>query len=59
MIYRTAQALGLGLKAGWKVTSWVMRKDIEKAKELLDKTPILKDVEFHNPITINKDKGGK
>ena len=59
MIIKTLTALTLGVKAGAKVTKWLMRDDIAKGKEILNKTPYIKDIEFHNPITINKTKGGK
>jgi len=59
MIIKTLTALGLGIKAGARVTNWLMKDDIKKGKEILKKTPYLKDIEFQNPITINKTKGSK
>ena len=35
-----------------------LKDDIKKGKEILKKTPYLKDVEFQSPIHI-KTKGGK
>tara|TARA_S200002703_G_scaffold94654_1_gene81706 strand:- start:1122 stop:1298 length:177 start_codon:yes stop_codon:yes gene_type:complete len=58
MIIKTLTALTLGLKAGTKVTKWLMREDIAKANEILKKTPYIKDVEFQSPVTL-KTKGGK
>jgi len=59
MIIKTLKALGYGIKTGARVTTWLMKDDIEKGKELFNKTPYLKDMEFHNPVTINKTKGSK
>ena len=59
MIIKTLTALGYGVKAGARVTKWLMKDDIKKGAEILKKTPYIKDIEFHNPITINKTKGGK
>ena len=59
MIIKTLTALTLGVKAGAKVTNWLMRDDIKKCKELLKKTPYIKDIEFHNPVSFNKKTGGK
>jgi hypothetical protein len=56
MIIKTLTALTLGVKAGAKVTNWLMRDDIKKGKEILKKTPYIKDIEFQSPI---KTKGGK
>ena len=42
-----------------RVTKWLMKDDINKGAEILKKTPYIKDIEFHNPITINKTKGSK
>jgi|TARA_X000001382_G_scaffold66517_2_gene46209 hypothetical protein len=58
MIIKTLTALTLGIKAGARVTNWLMKDDIKKGKEILKKTPYLKDVEFQSPIHI-KTKGGK
>ena len=58
MITKTLIALTAGVKAGAKVTKWLMKDDIAKGKEILKKTPYIKDVEFHNPITF-KTKGSK
>jgi|TARA_B100001250_G_C19769470_1_gene776397 hypothetical protein len=59
MIIKTLTALTLGVKAGAKVTKWLMRDDIAKGKEILNKTPYIKDVEFHNPVTFKQKKGVK
>jgi len=58
MIIKTIQALALGVKAGTKVTTWLLKEDIAKGKEILSKTPILKNIEIQNPIVM-KTKGGK
>ena len=58
MIIKTLTALTLGIKAGARVTNWLMKDDIKKGKEILKKTPYLKDVEFQSPIHI-KTKVGK
>jgi len=59
MIIKTLTAVTLGIKAGAKVTNWLMRDDIKKGRELLKKTPYIKDIEFHNPVSFNKKTGGK
>ena len=53
MIIKTLTALGLGIKAGARVTNWLMKDDIKKGKEILKKTPYLKDIEFQSPVKIN------
>jgi len=59
MIIKTLTALTLGVKAGAKVTKWLMRDDIAKGKEILNKTPYIKDVKFQNPVTFKQKKGVK
>ena len=53
MIIKTLTALTLGVKAGAKVTNWLMRDDIKKGKEILKKTPYIKDIQFQSPVKIN------
>lgn len=53
MIIKTLTALTLGIKAGAKVTNWLMKDDIKKGKEILKNTPYIKDIEFQSPVKIN------
>ena len=53
MIIKTLTALTLGVKAGAKVTNWLMRDDIKKGKEILKKTTYIKDIQFQSPVKIN------
>ena len=53
MIIKTLTALTLGIKAGAKVTNWLMKDDIKKGKEILKNTPYIKDIEFQSLVKIN------
>ncbi len=59
MITKTLIAIGYGVQAGANVTKWLMKDDIEKGKEILKRTPILKNYEIQTPFKRKKTKGVK
>lgn len=59
MITKSLYAVALGIKAGAKVTSWLLRDDIKQGKKILNKMPVIKDYDIVNPIVKKEQVNDK
>tara|TARA_R100001443_G_scaffold48210_1_gene60607 strand:+ start:627 stop:815 length:189 start_codon:yes stop_codon:yes gene_type:complete len=59
MITKSLYAVALGIRAGVKVTTWLLRDDIKQGKKILNKMPVIKDYDIVNPIVKKEQVNDK